>query len=574
MEGQRRPVEVKVFVPFRLPLAGAVACAAMLLAPASARAATITVNTTADGAPADDGVCTLREAIIAANTNTASGAAAGECVAGAAGLDTIAFNILPASGVKTIALASPLPAITEAVFINGYTQSGASPNTNALNAGINAVLLIELNGDVAGGLTVNASGSVIRGLNIHGLLGDQITVNASDVTIAGNFLGTNPAGTAATGGSGSGIRLSSGDNGIFGGPAAADRNLVSGDTAGPTAIFLVSGNGTTIQGNYVGTDVTGTLALNVSAFPSPVGITIHSPASNTTILGNLISGNSGGGADLLGGGVVQGNLIGTQRDGVSALGNSNFGGINLNGTGFLIGGTGLGQSNTIAFNAGPGVRVQNNAFGHTITGNPIFSNTMLGIALSFANIPLANDPCDVDTLPGNQGQNYPVITSAVIAGGNVTISGTLNSTASADFQLEFFSNVACDPSGNGEGLTFLGSADVTTPVGGCDVSFGPLVFAVPPGQTVFTATANDFSNTSEFSACFAAGGPTPTPTPPGPTPTPVPTATPTPPGPTPTPAPTPTPGGPVAIPALSPTLLLLLGMALATSAIVLLRRGG
>ncbi len=127
------------------------------------------------------------------------------------------------------------------------------------------------------------------------------------------------------------------------------------------------------------------------------------------------------------------------------------------GTGFLIGGTSLGQSNTIAFNAGVGVRVQNNAFGHTITGNSIFSNTMLGISLSFGHNPLANDPCDADTLPGNQGQNYPVITSAVIAAGNVTISGTLNSTASTAFRLEFFSNVACDPSGNGEGRRSSGS---------------------------------------------------------------------------------------------------------------------
>ena len=107
-------------------LACAVASAALLLAPVSARAATITVTSTADTA-ANDGVCTLREAIIAANTNTASGAAAGECATGAPGLDTIVFAI-PGAGVQTIAPASALPAITEAVFINGYTQ-GCQPPT-------------------------------------------------------------------------------------------------------------------------------------------------------------------------------------------------------------------------------------------------------------------------------------------------------------------------------------------------------------------------------------------------------------------------------------------------------------
>jgi CSLREA domain-containing protein len=565
MEGLRSKVEMKVFHPSRLGLACAVAYAALLLAPASARAATITVNSTADVA-ANDGQCTLREAIIAANTNTVSGGAAGECLAGAAGLDTIEFAI-PGAGVKTITPASPLPAITEAVFINGYTQGVSSPNTNALNAGINAVLLIELNGDAAGGLTVNADGSVIRGLNIHGLVGNQITVNASNVTIAGNFLGTNPAGTAATGGSGVGIRQSSGDNNVFGGPAAADRNLVSGDTTGPVSIFLISGNGTLIQGNYIGTDITGTVALNVSAFPSPEGIIILSPASNTTVLGNLISGNSGGGADLNGGGAVQGNLIGTQRDGVSALGNANFGGIEL-GSGFVVGGTILGQGNTIAFNVG-GVHIVDNSVGDSILGNSIFSNgVLLGIRLHLGT-PLANDPCDVDTLPGNQGQNYPVITSAPIAAGNVTISGTLNSTASTTFRIEFFSNVIAHPSGNGEGKTFIGFANVTTD-GSCNASFGPLVFAVPPGQTIFSATATDpANNTSEFAVAFPVGAP-PTPTP---TSTVTPTSTPTPPGPTPTSTPTVTPSsGAVAVPTLAPGLLALFGAALAVAGLLLLRR--
>jgi CSLREA domain-containing protein len=568
MKGLRRAVEMMAFYLSRRALACTVACAAMLLAPASAHSATITVNSTADTA-ANDGACTLREAIIAANTNTASGAAAGECAAGAAGLDTIAFAI-PGAGVKTITPASPLPAITEAVFINGYTQPGSSPNTNALNAGINAVLLIELNGDTAGGLHVNAAGSVIRGLNVHGLVGDQIEVNASNVTLAGNFLGTNPAGTAATGGGGSGIRLTSGDNVVIGGAAAADRNLVSGDTGGSVVIFLLSGDGALIQGNYIGTDVTGTLALNATVFNSPSGIWVHSPTSNTTILGNLISGNSGGGMEMSGvGGVIQGNLIGTQRDGVSALGNLNDGGISLIGNGYAVGGTGSGQGNTIAFNVG-GVHIVDNFVGDSILGNSIFSNgVLLGIRLH-TGTPLANDACDVDTLPGNQGQNYPVITSAPIAAGNVTISGTLNSTASTTFRIEFFSNVIAHPSGNGEGKTFIGFANVTTD-GSCNVSFGPLVFAVPPGQTIFSATATDpANNTSEFAVAFPIAAP------PTPTPTVTPTATPTgSPTVVPTATPTPIPGGSPgasSVPALTDGMLAFLALALVGAALLLLKR--
>ncbi len=229
--------------------------AVLFLAAASVRANTITVNTTADGVGANDGFCTLREAILAANTNTASGAMAGECAAGAAGLDTIEFAI-PGAGVKTITPVAPLPAITEALFINGYTQGVASPNTNALDAGINAVLLIEVDLVNAGVWRINAAGSVIRGLNIHGF-GDDIQITASNVTIAGNFIGTNPAGTAGFFSNGVGITMLSGDNNVVGGVAAADRNLVSGFRGG--SIALDTDSGTLIQGNYIGTNVTGTL---------------------------------------------------------------------------------------------------------------------------------------------------------------------------------------------------------------------------------------------------------------------------------------------------------------------------
>src|SRR5689334_6026251 len=78
-----------------------------------ANAATITVNSTADVA-ANDGQCTLREAITAANTDTSSGAAAGECVAGS-GADTIQFNI--GSGTPSIALTSGLPGITSPIIL-------------------------------------------------------------------------------------------------------------------------------------------------------------------------------------------------------------------------------------------------------------------------------------------------------------------------------------------------------------------------------------------------------------------------------------------------------------------------
>lgn len=115
-----------------------------------AYAATITVNSTAD-TEANDGVCTLREAIKAANTDTASGASGGECLAGS-GTDTIEFNI-SGVGPHTISPTSALPDITAPVIIDGYSQPGA--NANTLAVGNNAVLKIELSG--AGGGTGSRS---------------------------------------------------------------------------------------------------------------------------------------------------------------------------------------------------------------------------------------------------------------------------------------------------------------------------------------------------------------------------------------------------------------------------------
>jgi CSLREA domain-containing protein len=228
----------------------------------SSRAATITVTTTADDVTANDGTVSLREAMTAINAGNNLGDP--NIIAqnpGAFGSnDRINFNIA-GSGVHTITPGSTLPTITKAMIIDGSTQPGSSANTNALNAGINAVLLIELN-QTSGTLTINAggAGTAIRGLVLNRGV-DEIVVNANNVTIAGNFIGTNPAGTAAMPAASGGfaIRQTSGSNNVIGGAAPADRNLLSGDRQGE--IIVENGNGTQILGNYIGTDITGTLSL-------------------------------------------------------------------------------------------------------------------------------------------------------------------------------------------------------------------------------------------------------------------------------------------------------------------------
>jgi hypothetical protein len=549
----------------------------VLALPIGAFAATVTVTGTGDTV-AVDGSVTLREAIM--SINAGANVNADVVAVGVYGVsDTIAFSI-PGVGVQTITQATTaLPTLAVPVFINGYSQPGSSPNTNALNAGINAVPLIELNGNIHGGLVINGTGTTIRGLVLNRAGDDAILINADNVTIAGNFIGTNPAGTSAPVNSGGfSVRLSgvASNNVVIGGPAAADRNLLSGYEQGGVIVgasFSSHSNAALIQGNHIGTDITGTVSLAPS---TSLGVNIvggpPTDVTNAMIIGNLVSGNPAGGIqDSATGGVIQGNLIGTQRDGTSPLPNANFGGIDIGGNGITVGGAGAGQANVIAFNSAGGVDVRDNRSGNRISQNSMHDNVNYGITLcEGCPPPLANDACDlVNQTRGNLGRNYPVLTSASIAAGNVTISGTLNSVLSTTFRIEFFSNAACSASGNGEGRTFLGFTSVTTNAS-CDVSFGPLVFAVPGGQTVIAATATDpAGNTSEFSVCLNANGAPPTTTT-TPTTTMTPTTTTTPVGASPTPTPT---NGPSAnVPTLSGGMLVLFSVFLAGLAVLLLRR--
>ena len=517
------------------------------------------VNSMGDGgdiSPGDSvcqtvtGNCTLRAAIMEANS--------------LAGVDTIAFSI-PGAGPHTIQPTLDLPKITDPVIIDGYTQTGATPNTNPMTTGSNAVLKIELDGTkvVSGGqsgLLILAGSSTVRGLAINrfasmgimdfenggntiegNFIGTDVTgtisrgngqsgvwVSTSNNTIGGttpaarnvisgnnvrgvmivetgnivqgNFIGTDVTGAFDLGNSNSGVFISATSGNIIGGTVAGARNLISGnDNAG---VSLTNGStGNTVQGNFIGTDVTGTLAVG-NRYD---GVEVENAPNNliggtTAGAGNVLSGNHSGiyiGGNGATGNLVQGNFIGTDFSGTAALANVGDG-IELRFTsGNSIGGAADGAANTIAFNGGDGVAVFSGV-DNAILPNSLFSKVGLGIDL-IPNGVTPNDAGDGDT-GANNLQNFPVLTSAT--SGSTTVVGTLNSKANTQFRIEFYSNSACDPSGYGEGETFLGSTDVNTDGNG-NASF---VFnssaSVPVGYFI-TATATDpNNNTSEFSQCM------------------------------------------------------------------------
>ena len=110
----------------------------------------------------------------------------------------------------------------------------------------------------------------------------------------------------------------------------------------------------------------------------------------------------------------------------------------------------------------------------------------------------------------NTLQNYPTLTGAVVAGGQVQIIGSINSAPGTSFRLEFFASGTVDPSLHGEGERFLGTVDVTTDASG-NWNFSPTFTVVVAVGDFVTATATNLTtgDTSEFAASVAATTNTP-----------------------------------------------------------------
>jgi hypothetical protein len=499
---------------------------------ASLSAATYTVTTTAD-----TGAGSLRQAVTDAN--------------GAAGPHTVAFNIT-GSGTHTIVLASDLPTIVivEGLTIDGTTQPGYAGTP-----------LIEIARDgTFASMCLNASFTplTILALAIN-RCGNPLTVAGGKLILKGSRLGTDPSGTVALP-NGNGIFVNTGSpNNVIGGPAANDRNILSNSQA--TAVSFGFNSSGTVQNNYIGVDATGTVAMpngNGINCSNSAGLIIGGSGAGE---GNLISGNSLNAITLqsCNDAVVQGNLIGTDVTGTLPLGNKR--GVEASVvTGLTVGGTGAGEGNVIAASVEMGVRltadsgvilVQGNFIGTDESGtlrlgnnigvdsnqstgvvigaatpggpggnviaynrvgilnngatairaNSIHDHDFLGIDLDQNGV-TSNDVGDAD----QRRTNFPNIASAVPEGAGVRIIGELDSNPSSTFDLEFFEEPHCTrfPQDFLEGGHFLGTTPVTTDGSGhaaFNVLFTPVTVA-PDLRVTGTATSAD-GNTSEFSQRIA-----------------------------------------------------------------------
>lgn len=545
----------------------------------------------------NDGPGSLRDAIIQANNLP--------------GLDTIAFSI-GGGGLQTIRPSTMLPSITDPVIIDGTTQPGYVGRP-----------LIELNGANAGsssGLSIQAGNSIVQGLVVNGFQ-TGVTFNGSGGNrITGCYLGTDPTGTFPVANRSYGISV--GSNNTIGGTLPASRNIISGnllaginlgqsnlvlgnyigtDASGemalpngrgvnvidsnniiggmmPGAHNLISGNraegvqiaggaiapgnvNNRVEGNYIGTDATGTTAL-----PNSVGVSVsgnivfrHTIGGSDAGSGNLISGNLDAGIKITGVAQirVEGNTIGVDATGANPLPNR-VGILITSGTdarhpavGNIIGTPAAGSDNLIAGNLEAGVEM----VGTYTSGNPVQGNwigvgrdgtsplgngthgvylhggarnsTIGGLDDNAGNVIAYNGGSGVfadgpensirrnlffgDTdlgirLQGFDPPGFPSIDSATSSADGLTLNGTLSGVPQTDFALEFFANTVCHSSGFGEGATYLGMLTVSTD------DFGQANFqwavgvSVPPNQFI-TATATGLAadmtaTTSGFSTCI------------------------------------------------------------------------
>ena len=360
----------------------------------------------------------------------------------------------------------------------------------------------------ATGYLVGGTGAGATNVISANLYGVTI-LGGSANTVAGNLIGTDPSGVVDVGNAADGVNILLSDDNVIGGTTPEARNVISGNGGG---VFIddASSSGNQVQGNYVGLDALGTTAMGNDGH----GVWIRSAIANAiggsvAGAGNHISGNGNAvtapGIRISGitatDNTVLGNFIGVDANG-SAVGNA-FQGIQIDSEAQknVIGGDAAGEPNVIANNGDDGIEVVGT--GNLIQGNQVYENADLGIDLG-ANGVTPNDVGDDDSGGGNDFMNFPEVTSATSDGVTTSIAGVLDSQAMlATPTIDLYASDACDPSGNGEGQTYLGSTVITP--GLDETGHGTWAFDAGSDQTgrFVTATATDtYPNTSEFSACL------------------------------------------------------------------------
>lgn len=410
-----------------------------------AYAATYTVTSTSDS-----GAGTLRQAILDANANV--------------GADSITFD--PSLAGSTITLTSPMESITESVSIDGSTSGGVVTITGGFNSFVfNSGTAHSVTGLTLGNSSIvvqsGASDVTIGGLGSLGLslTAGSISIEGSDVDVinvstapgfsagavidvASTASNVNLGSTSSGGGldltssggrpiqiGGDNVTLVNSDityngadplpaieieadaeNTLIGGSSSSERNVIGGTATAPG--ITSSGSDVTISGNYIGTNTDGTAAdANQTGIRinGGDGITI---GGATTAHGNVISGNTDNGIDIISGATditIQNNIIGLNASGLAAISNGGHGvssqvGFTLSDN-IISGNTTSAVSLRDEASSIDGVVVSGNKVGTDITGTSAIANGQ-GISLgsTFGAYTLTNVTVQNNLISGNTGK--------------------------------------------------------------------------------------------------------------------------------------------------------------------------
>jgi hypothetical protein len=411
---------------------------AMSVAPAAVWATPFTVESSADA-----GAGTLRQAILSSNNGNPN-SPPGQRLP-----NTIQVQLSSGQG-NTISVASALPQITYPVVLNGAGATVADTFSPPSGDVLDLAPPVPATG-------ADSSGSSISGLTLQGAsAGAGLGVFSSNDTISGDTFTHSNNGVVVDNGAA---------NDTIGGTTAGAGNVISGNTG---AGVMLSGSGTNnnlVEGNYIGTDPTGTSALG-----NGEGVLILGGAIDNTIggtiagAGNVISSNSGDGVEIDGGGVLlTGNNIGVDSGGFAGnlLPNGGDGVQIRGGSGNTIdGGVIAAGSGTLALDAGGG------------------ANHLLHASLIGGPGPLIGGGASLTLTAGQPMQQagatvYPVTVSGGQANDTVAVSLLEASCTGQVARLQFTNTGTIQLGSNGSG-----TGTVTAPNGPLN-----LPVLLPDGQT-------------------------------------------------------------------------------------------
>ncbi len=327
--------------------------------------------------------------------------------------------------------------------ISGNGQAGVSAQSGSLSAIVGNFIGVDSTGEAAlgngaDGVDIQSPAVLVQANVISANTGSGIVIATAGpvgTQIFGNTIGLDANGETALGNSLTGISISQGTATSIGGTAVAQRNVISGNGLGGISITGGSVTGSLlIQGNFIGTDMTGAVALGngttanadsgivVNATP---GVTIGGAAAGA---GNVISGQSGFGVDITGtgatGNLIAGNRIGTNATGTGPLANS-LGGVAIDAINNSVGGNLAALGNVIAGNGGAQVQIltaSTAGSGNLVAGNLINLNATGNAALSSTTGILVEGPSN--TIGGVSSASRNVVSGSSLAG--IQLDGATN----------------------------------------------------------------------------------------------------------------------------------------------------